>query len=190
VTVGIYNAVAQPLPTPTRGLWLGWLIVLALAPDVDYLISVLRINSPEPIRVTHSLLGCLALPLLTILFFIFWGYRSNRLRSVSIQAVGAGISHLILDLLVGVTPLALSWPLSLATTRLPFGILPNAGRIDLHNPLLYYNTLIEIGVIAPLVVSVFLLRRRYFSTVKHKLTIGGLGVISLFCMLWASSLAR
>ncbi len=188
--VGIYNAVAQPLSKPARRRWLGWLIILSLAPDIDYLITSLRINAPEPIRVTHSLLGSLTLPLLTILTLILIGYRGSILRSCSLQAIVTGLSHLIMDLLVGVTPLALAWPLSFATTKLPLGILPSAGRIDLHNPLLYYNTLIEVGVIAPIVIAVYLLRRRYIATLKHKLLIGGLGAISLVCMVWAASLTR
>ena len=65
-------------------------------------------------------------------------------------AVLAGLSHLVLDFLVGVTPLPLLWPLDSAAFSSPVGILPSAGRIQLSNYYFYRNVLIEVGVLAPL----------------------------------------
>lgn len=67
-----------------------------------------------------------------------------------ICAVLAGLSHLALDFLVGVTPLPLFWPLGPAAFSSPVGILPSAGRVQLSNYYLYRNVLIEVGVLAPL----------------------------------------
>jgi hypothetical protein len=72
------------------------------------------------------------------------------------QAMLAGLSHLLLDLLVGVTPLPVWWPFSFQRVQLPFGILPSAGGLSLSNPYLYRNTLIELGILIPLSVLVIL----------------------------------
>src|SRR5450432_3822394 len=87
--IGIYSAVDSPLPRRIRPIWLIWLMILASAPDIDYLIPALRINVPEPIRVTHSIIGCLALPVFTILLLILLGYRGTALRVCSLQALAA-----------------------------------------------------------------------------------------------------
>src|SRR5258708_186525 len=157
--VGIYNVVESPLPKRIRSIWLIWLMILASIPDIDYIITSLRINVPEPIRVTHSIVGSTALPILTILLLVLLGYRGSALQVCSLQAIAAGMSHIGLDTLVGVTPLALLWPFSLQTFKLPFGILPDAARIDLANSLLYFNTLLEIGVIAPITIIIYRLRK-------------------------------
>src|SRR5258708_29871137 len=188
--VGIYNVVESPLPKRIRSIWLIWLMILASIPDIDYIITPLRINGPEPIRVTHSIVGSAALPILTILVLVLLGYRGAALRICGLQAIAAGLSHIGLDLLVGGTPMAVFWPLSLYTFRLPFGILPTAAKIDLRNPLLYYNSLIEIRVLAPIPIIIYRLRKRYTTTGTQKLLIGGLTVISLCCMAWASTLSR
>src|SRR5258708_1570834 len=108
--VGIYNVVESPLPKRIRAIWLIWLMILASIPDIDYIITSLRINVPEPIRVTHSIVGSTALPILTILLLVLLGYRGSALQVCSLQAIAAGLSHIGLDTLVGVTPLALLWP--------------------------------------------------------------------------------
>ena len=97
----------------------------------------------------------------------------------------AGLSHLVLDLLVGVMPLPLLWPLARTECRLPFGLLPSAGAIRLFNPYLYRNLLIEMGVLVPVVLGIVLARRGY----------GWRRAIACVCaalpfLIWAAGLSR
>jgi hypothetical protein len=170
--------------------WGAWLVVLALAPDVDYVVAALRLPGTPPIRVTHSLVGCLALPLVTIAFLRLRGERGAPWGSHALQAVGAGLSHVFLDLLVGVTPAALLWPLSRETVRLPFGVLPSAGWPKPSNPLFYRNLLIELGILVPLCVGFILGRKERTYSARRLLLLGALGLVSLGCMAWAASLPR
>ena len=132
-----------------RAMWLGWLVVLASAPDIDYLIPALGSPVHRGSRITHSIAFSLILPLCSVVVIHFVkGLKSQR-RLLSVCAVLAGLSHLILDFLVGVTPLPLLWPISSAVFSSPIGVLPSAGRIQLSNYYLYRNVLIEVGVLAP-----------------------------------------
>jgi inner membrane protein len=133
-----------------RAVWLAWLVVLACAPDIDYLVPALAAPAHQGKRITHSIALSMALPLLSVgvLYFVK-GLKSQR-RLLSICAALAGLSHLVLDFLVGVTPLPLLWPLDSAAFASPVGILPSAGRIQLSNYFLYRNVLIEVGVLAPI----------------------------------------
>ncbi|HVF42026.1 MAG TPA: metal-dependent hydrolase [Pyrinomonadaceae bacterium] len=134
-----------------RAVWLGWLVALASAPDIDYLVPALASPAHEGRRVTHSIAFSLLLPLSSVVALYFVkGLESRRRRLLSVCAVLAGLSHLLLDCLVGVTPLPLLWPLDSATYSSPVGVLPSAGRIQLSNYYLYRNVLIEAGVLAPL----------------------------------------
>ena len=178
-----------PGARPVRWGWLAWLGVLALAPDVDYVVAPLRLPEPPVLRVAHSLVCCLTLPLLTVAFLAWRGERGARLRARGLQAAGAGLSHVVLDLLVGVTPTGLLCPLSRETFRLPFGVLPSAGRIRLDNPLFYRNLLIELGVLVPLCTGLVLLKRGPRSA-RRALLVGGLALLSAGFMVWAASLPR
>ena len=82
---------------PLRWGWLVWLVVLALAPDIDYLLAPLRLPGTPIIRVTHSLVGCLTLPALTAAVLALRGERGTRLGWHSLQASCAGLSHVVLD---------------------------------------------------------------------------------------------
>lgn len=179
-----------PGARPVRWGWLAWLGVLALAPDVDYVIAPLRLPGPPVLRVTHSLLGCLTLPLLTVALLAWRGERGARLGVHGLQAACAGLSHVVLDLLVGVTPAGLLWPLSRETFRLPFGVLPSAGRIRLDNPLLYRNLLIELGALVPLCAGLLLLKSGRPRSGRLALLVGGLALLSACFMVWAASLRR
>lgn len=132
-----------------RAVWLGWLVALASAPDIDYLVPALASPAHRGSRITHSVAFSLILPLSSVgvLYFVN-GLKSQR-RLLSVCAVLAGLSHLVLDFLVGVTPLPLLWPLDSAAFASPVGVLPSAGRIRLSNYYLYRNVLIEVGVLAP-----------------------------------------
>ena len=132
-----------------RALWLGWLVVLASAPDIDYVIPSLASPAHQGRRITHSIALSMALPLFSVGVLYFVKGLKSRRRLLSVCAVLAGLSHLVLDFLVGVTPLPLLWPLDSAAFASPVGILPSAGRIQLSNYYLYRNVLIEVGVLAP-----------------------------------------
>lgn len=133
-----------------RAMWLGWLVVLACAPDIDYLVPALGSPAHQGSRITHSIAFSLILPLLSVGVLSFLkGLKSQRRKFLSICAVLAGLSHVVLDFLVGVTPLSLLWPLGSAAYASPVGILPSAGRIQLSNYYLYRNVLIEFSVLAP-----------------------------------------
>jgi inner membrane protein len=175
---------------PLRWGWMAWLVVLALAPDIDYVVAALRLPGTPIIRVTHSLAGCLTLPALTIGLLRLRGERGLELTRHGLQAAGAGLSHVVLDLLVGVTPAALLWPLSRETWVLPVGVLPSAGRIRLSNPLFYRNLLIELGVLVPLVTGLVLARHRILRPLPRSLLLAALALLSACFMAWAASLPR
>ncbi|NEO86663.1 MAG: hypothetical protein F6J87_20755 [Spirulina sp. SIO3F2] len=66
-----------PLPNSrSRWLWLGWLTVVALAPDCDYVIPWFHPSANEGLRITHALLSCQILPVLTILWLWWRGVRA------------------------------------------------------------------------------------------------------------------
>ncbi|MCA1614242.1 MAG: metal-dependent hydrolase [Acidobacteria bacterium] len=132
-----------------RAVWLAWLVALASAPDIDYLVPALASPAHRGSRITHSVAFSLILPLFSVGVLYFVNELKSRRRLLSVCAVLAGLSHLVLDFLVGVTPLPLLWPLGSAAFASPVGILPSAGRIRLSNYYLYRNLLIEVGVLAP-----------------------------------------
>lgn len=186
----IVLAATEPRCAPRRWGWPLVLVALALAPDADYVVRALILPGAPPIRVTHSLLGSLALPAAVVAILAVRGMRGRQLRLRALQAAAAGLSHVALDLLVGVTPAALLWPLSTWTARLPGGVLPSAGRIALANPYLYRNLLIEIGVLLPLLGMALLTRSEPGSRPGRLLRLGGLGLVSLSFMLLSASLHR
>ena len=176
--------------TALRATWLGWLVVLASAPDIDYLVPALRSPAHQGSRITHSIAFSLILPLSSVCVLHFVrGLESRQRRLSSICAVLAGLSHLVLDFLVGVTPLPLFWPLGSTAFVSPVGILPSAGRIQLSNYYLYRNVLIEVGVLAPLF---YVARELYLgvgSTRNRARTLILLLVAGCF-VLWSVSLSR
>ncbi len=132
-----------------RAVWLAWLVVLASAPDIDYLVPALASPAHQGSRITHSIALSMALPLFTVGVLYFVKSLKSQRRFLYVCAVLAGLSHLAQDFLVGVTPLPLLWPLSSMAFASPVGVLPSAGRIQISNYYLYRNLLIEIGVLAP-----------------------------------------
>lgn len=180
----------EPREAPRRTGWVLVLAALALAPDVDYLLRSLILPGSPPIRVTHSLAGSLALPAAVVLVLALRGMRGGPLRLRAMQAAAAGLSHVVLDLLVGVTPAALFWPLSTRAFRLPGGLLPSAGAISLGNPYFYRNLLIELGVLLPILGIVLLARRRRMPLRARVLAAGALACLAVGCMLVSASLGR
>jgi inner membrane protein len=167
------------------------LILLASAPDVDYLFPGLRITSGhQTLRTTHSIAFVLLIASGAIGCAWLFGKRGHHWKILSWQILIASYSHLFLDLCTGVMPLPLLYPLSNATFRLPFGILPSAGRIQLHNYFFYRNLLIEIGVLLPLSISLLLLLPPVTRS-QWRLPLAFTGfVISAGFMAWAFSLSR
>lgn len=177
--------------SPNKIYWLGWLIIIASAPDIDHIIRALHFTfQHQDIRITHSILLSLVLPIGTIVVLTLLGRKGRSLIISSQQVILAGLSHLVLDLLTGVNKLPLLWPFSSEIFKLPFGILPSAGGVNLFNYFLYRNLLIEMGVLAPLVYIAFLISNDKSTTRQQKFLIGGLLVISICFMVWSFSLRR
>lgn len=172
--------------------WLIWLLIVASLPDIDYLIPGLRVQHTNLfLRITHSFFGALLIPSCTILGLWLLGNRGRNYNLKSLQVILAGISHLLLDLLTGVSPLPLLYPLSTQPFKLPFGLLPSAGKIELSNYFFYRNLLIELGVLVPLAVSLSLSLQPSAQSSQHRWVIGlGLMMISIGFMIWAFTLSR
>jgi membrane-bound metal-dependent hydrolase YbcI (DUF457 family) len=135
------SAMRQNPASPLGRLcWAGWLIALASAHDLDYLIPALSSPAHHGIRITHSIAFSLILPLCTGVALCLASNPERQRRSLSICAALAGLSHLVLDFLVGVTPLPLLWPLSAAAFISPIGVLPSAGRMQI-----WYSVTISLG---------------------------------------------
>ena len=159
-------------------------------PDIDYLIpSLILQHNDRRVRTSHSFLGALIVPVCTILILWLLGKRGKTLKLMGLQAILAGLSHLLLDLLTGVLPLPLLYP-SLEVFRLPFGLLPSAGKIQLTNYLFYRNLSIELGVILPLSISLLLVIRDATPFGKHRFIIATGLLVSAYFMNWAFTLSR
>lgn len=172
-------------------LWTILLIAIASIPDIDYLIPALRLQqSGRILRITHSVIGVMLLP--TCIMLLLWsiGNRGRTFKLKSIQLILAGLSHLLFDLLTGVFPEPLLYPLSDRTFRLPFGLLPSAGKIQLTNYLFYRNLFIELGVLVPLSISLYLSIGNTVKSYGRLLTISIGLLVSGYFMMWAASLSR
>jgi inner membrane protein len=177
-------------PIPSNPPWLLWLLTIASIPDIDYLIPALILQHDRyRIRTTHSLIGVLLLPVITILILWLAGQRGKTFKLRSLQSILAGLSHLVLDLSTGVLPLPLLYP-DLEVFKLPFGLLPSAGKIQLTNYLFYRNIVIELGAIAPLAISLILIIHDETPFGKHRFFIAAGIIISSYFMFWASTLSR
>lgn len=185
-----YSLTGPRPPRATGFLWPLWLVFIALFPDLDYGVAALQARRHDGLRITHSLAFALLLPLLTVAVLALRGCRGADLRQRGMQVLIAGLSHLLLDLLVGVTPAPLLWPLTDAEVRLPFGVLPSAGHPRLSNPLFYRNLLIEMGVLLPLAGIVQLARSNQFRPPQKNALIVGMAAVSLLFMAWGYSLGR
>jgi len=166
--------------------WTAWLVFLAIAPDLIY-IEIWTLGTQTIFKNSHSVGFAMILPILTVLFL---KYRedANILR-MSLLAFTASFSHLLLDLLVGVFPKPYLWPFYSENIRLPFGILPSAGKLDLQNYYLYKNLLIELGILLPLFAMIFLYVRRH-QTKYLLIKVAFLAIIWIPFLVWGSSLYR
>lgn len=170
-------------------MWAGWLVVLAFAPDADYLVPALNSRAHGGLRITHSVAFSLALPLCTVVALCLTSRDRRGLKTLCVCALLAGLSHLVLDFMVGVTPLPLLWPFGEATFTSPAGILPSAGRVQLSNYYFYRNLLIETGILAPVLYAA---RGVYCGTigVRHRARVIVLLIIAGCFVAWSLSLSR
>mgnify|MGYP001795652642 CR=1 FL=1 len=172
-------------------IWLIWLLVIASIPDIDYLIRTLRIREAnQTLRISHSLLGAILMPGCTILGLWLLGKRGKSFKFKSLQVILVGMSHLLLDLLTGVSALPLLYPFSLHSFRLPFGLLPSAGRIQLDNYFFYRNIFIELGILVPLSISLLLSLRDSTKSGNRLLVIAAGFVVCVCFTIWAFTLSR
>lgn len=141
-------------------------IMLSFSPDIDYLLHYLR-GEAFSIRYTHSIAYALSISLIALIIreYLFKAY----LKTIPVYLfIVAPLSHLILDLLVGVHPNPYFYPFSSETFVFPWGILPSAGHIDLDNYYFWRNTLIELSIFIPLALftlagsRIFLSKHKYF----------------------------
>ncbi|NEQ67063.1 MAG: hypothetical protein F6K21_16470 [Symploca sp. SIO2D2] len=189
VTIGIaFNSPRKP--SLYRLGWYFWLIVISSFPDLDHFIPWLHQSAHQQSRITHSLTFALILPICTIFILTTIGIRGSKLKLYSWQVILAGLSQVLLDLLVGVVGIPLFYPFSRQNFQLPWGILPSAGKLDLGNYYLYRNLLIEMGVLLPILSLVIIISYRLFPPRQMRVALLGLPSISACFMFWAYNLSR
>ena len=201
----IYASEKRPASTIGKRCWLIWLIIIACFPDIDYAFPSLRFlsSSEQIVRITHSILFSLLLPIITIILLVIGRYKrinilNNHLNNQdnhsliihSRQAIFAGLSHITLDFLVGVMPLPLFYPFITETFKFSFGILPSAGRLSLTNYYFYRNLFIELGILIPLFYSIYLISHQRVKTRLAKVKISCFLLISTCFLFWSASLSR
>lgn len=189
---GMIGWLAQPVLHQRKlgqTLWSGWLAVVAVIPDLDYVIPFLHPSANGGLRITHSLFFALLLPALTLLGLKLARVSRETLRYCGLLLILAGLSHLGMDLLVGVTALPLLWPVRDRLFRLPFGLLPSAGKLSLANFYFYFNLLIELGVLLPIITCMFIQKSSIPAQARCILVVSLLFVSAGF-MYWAYGLSR
>lgn len=151
---------APPKPTLDAPL-LAACVGLAVLPDLDYLLWWAARITVEP-RFTHSIGFAAGSAALAWLLLRGWRTSGRSLRPLplALTLLAAAASHEVLDFLVGVHPSPWLWPLDRHVFRSPLGLLPSAGRLDLHNPLLWRNLLIELAILGPVMLALCAWRRR------------------------------
>lgn len=143
----------QPFSKGSKGgLWLGWLILIAWAPDIDYIVPALAMGQNQGARITHSITISLLLPALTMMALWVMGLRQQKFWVGTGQAIATGLSHPVMDWLVGVLGLPLFWPLNSTLIKAPVGLLPSAGKPHWQNYYFYANLAIELGILVPLIL--------------------------------------
>ena len=190
LTVGVTNKQSCFLATSwARLLWMFWLVVVAIAPDFDYVVSFLHPSANAGLRITHSLCCAMLLPTLTVMGLRVLGCDRTSLFKATAQLIIASLSHIGLDILVGVTALPILWPFSNDVFKLPFGLLPSAGKPSLSNYYFYYNLGIEMGVLMPLSVGLLISQYKRLSVWRWGI-VGLLLAVSAYFMHWAYGLSR
>jgi inner membrane protein len=166
--------------------WQMCLTAAALAPDIDYVLHGLNAPHNGGVRLTHSIAFSLIVPFAGIIYLAL-AHRKNIVRG-GFQIVLAGVSHLFLDTLVGGRQGdPLFYPFSQDAFRLPFGILPSAGKLSFSNFYFYRNLLIECGILIPVCCLIL----GFAGKIKlNKLSIAGLVSVLLIFLVWSINLSR
>jgi membrane-bound metal-dependent hydrolase YbcI (DUF457 family) len=164
------------------------LVFLAVAPDFDYIFLWLFNISPQP-RISHSLSFCFIISSLTWALTIKLRHSVPRAPTLAIFIL-ASVSHLALDLLVGVHSLPIFWPFTASEVILQIGILPSTIHvITFPNHYFWRNLFIECGVLLPFLAALIaLFRATPFSLVLPKVLL--IGPFWIACILWSLSLQR
>lgn len=174
-----------------KGLfWLLCLGLAAIAPDLDYFLPFLQKSNHGGIRVSNSFMFSLIFPSIICVAMLIARVPRDVFRLRATQIMVAGLSHIVLDYLVGVHPLPLFWPFSNATYVSPVGLLPSAGAISLSNFYFYRNLGIELGILIPIYSVVCLSFWQLFRKTKRLLLSLILLTTSLVFMVIAVSLTR
>ncbi len=162
-------------------------VLLAVAPDLDYLVSWIARIKIEP-RATHSILFCLGIALLAYVYLQATTNEQNQLASFT-TLVLASCSHLVLDLLVAVHGLPLLWPFTSTEFISPIGLLPSAGRLSFTNFYLWRNVIIELGVLLP-AMALFVAVRKHETVRLVSLNYAFVLPVWFAFVWWAFSLQR
>lgn len=166
--------------------WVFWIMFLAVSSDINYIVLWI-LGAQSIFKYSHSIGFVILLPFLSILFLSY--KKEKNLTSKSLQLFTASFSHLFLDLLVGVFPKAYLWPFYSEKLKLPFGILPSAGKLDWQNYYLYKNLFIELGILLPFIGIIYLFKKRYkvkYILIKFFVLV----FIWIPFLVWGSSLYR
>jgi len=135
--------------------WLFCLGCAAVAPDLDYFFSFLHKSNYGGIRISNSFAYAMIFPTFVCLGMLLARMPREQFKLRAAQIYIAGLSHILLDYLVGVHPSPLFWPISDLTYVSPIGVLPSAGAISLTNFYFFRNLGIELGVLVPIYLLVF-----------------------------------
>jgi len=166
--------------------WAVYFAFLACLPDIEYPIYWLTGKAPE-IRWGHTIGFILIAWIASGLFLKL--IRAKPLKILILLSGAVLGSHLIIDYLVGVYHNPLLFPFTKMGLTSPFGILPSAGKLDLSNYFFWRNSLIEMGILIPLILTIQLfLKRKQISHPLLKI------IFSLFIsvpfLIWSISLGR
>ncbi len=158
-------------------------VALAVGPDLDYFAVWFFDYAADP-RFSHSLLLAVGAALLVKLTLSRFVTANLKLRWL----LAAGISHTLLDLLVGAHAVPLFWPLD-GGVSIPAGVLPSAGSLAFDNFYLWRNLLIEMGVLGPVFkLLVAVSGRRRFPELAGR-TLLMLAIWAYF-LIWSIRLGR
>ncbi len=155
------------------------LALLAVMPDFDYFAFWFFGIDTNP-RFTHSLVFATAAALAAWSMLRALTGPASRLPFALLLM--ASCSHGVLDLLVGVHPVCLLWPLPLPELQFPIGLLPSAGHPRLTNFYFWRNLLVECAVLFP-VLACFVAYKR--NVKRRKLLMWCASLLPL----WLASLA-
>ncbi|MCP2727947.1 hypothetical protein [Limnofasciculus baicalensis] len=113
------DSLAKPYNSkPHLRVWLGWLVLIALAPDIDYIVPILHPSSHQGMRITHSIFSSLLLPLSTMgILLIELGILTPLFSSILITSKGYDSlekQKIIVPLLLFISACFMTWAFNLS----------------------------------------------------------------------------